>query len=40
VHSGDMVIIKGSNASRMSAIVNALKEKAMAEYSAQSCQGP
>jgi UDP-N-acetylmuramoyl-tripeptide--D-alanyl-D-alanine ligase len=40
VQSGDMVIVKGSNASRMSAIVNALKENAMAEYSAQSCQGP
>ncbi|HEY4848196.1 MAG TPA: UDP-N-acetylmuramoylalanyl-D-glutamyl-2,6-diaminopimelate--D-alanyl-D-alanine ligase [Methylocella sp.] len=40
VQSGDMVIVKGSNASRMSAIVDALKENATAEYSAQSCQGP
>ena len=40
VQSGDMVIVKGSNASRMSAIVDALKENATAENSAQSCQGP
>jgi hypothetical protein len=33
VQSGDMVIVKGSNASRMSAIVDALKENAAAEYS-------
>jgi UDP-N-acetylmuramoyl-tripeptide--D-alanyl-D-alanine ligase len=40
VRHGDMVIIKGSHASRMSAIVDALKENATAENSAQSCQGP
>ena len=40
VQSGDMVIVKGSNASRMSAIVDALKENATAENSAQGCQGP
>ncbi len=40
VQGGDMVIVKGSNASRMSAIVDALKENAAAENSAQSCQGP
>jgi len=40
VQSGDMVIVKGSNASRMSAIVDALKENAAAENSAQGCQGP
>jgi UDP-N-acetylmuramoyl-tripeptide--D-alanyl-D-alanine ligase len=40
VQSGDMVIVKGSNASRMSAIVDALKKNATAENSAQSCQGP
>jgi len=28
VQSGDMVIVKGSNASRMSAIVDALKQRA------------
>ena len=36
VQGGDMVIVKGSNASRMSAIVDALKENATAENSAQS----
>jgi UDP-N-acetylmuramoyl-tripeptide--D-alanyl-D-alanine ligase len=40
VQGGDLVLIKGSNASRMSAIVDALKENATAENSAQSCQGP
>ncbi len=40
VQSGDMVIVKGSNAIRMSAIVDVLKENATAENSAQSCQGP
>jgi UDP-N-acetylmuramoyl-tripeptide--D-alanyl-D-alanine ligase len=40
VQSGDMVIVKGSNASRMSAIVDALKENAAAENSAQIYQGP
>jgi UDP-N-acetylmuramoyl-tripeptide--D-alanyl-D-alanine ligase len=40
VQSGDMVIVKGSNASRMSAIVDALKENATTENSARSCQGP
>jgi UDP-N-acetylmuramoyl-tripeptide--D-alanyl-D-alanine ligase len=40
VQAGDLVLIKGSNASRMSAIVDALKENATAENSAQSCQGP
>jgi UDP-N-acetylmuramoyl-tripeptide--D-alanyl-D-alanine ligase len=40
VQSGDMVIVKGSNAIRMSAIVVVLKENATAENSAQSCQGP
>jgi UDP-N-acetylmuramyl pentapeptide synthase len=28
VHGGDMVIVKGSNAIRMSAIVDALKQRA------------
>ncbi len=40
VQSGDMVIVKGSKACQMSAIVDALKENATAENSAQSCQGP
>jgi UDP-N-acetylmuramoyl-tripeptide--D-alanyl-D-alanine ligase len=40
VQSGDMVIVKGSNASRMSAIVDALKENAAAEHSAHNIQGP
>lgn len=40
VRGGDMVIVKGSNGSRMSAIVDALKENAAVENSAQSCQGP
>jgi UDP-N-acetylmuramoyl-tripeptide--D-alanyl-D-alanine ligase len=40
VQGGDLVLIKGSNASRMSAIVDALKENATAENSAQNCQGP
>jgi UDP-N-acetylmuramoyl-tripeptide--D-alanyl-D-alanine ligase len=40
VQGGDLVLIKGSNASRMSTIVDALKENATAENSAQSCQGP
>jgi len=40
VQSGDMVLVKGSNASRMSAIVDALKEIAAAENSAQIYQGP
>ncbi|MGH6796562.1 MAG: UDP-N-acetylmuramoylalanyl-D-glutamyl-2,6-diaminopimelate--D-alanyl-D-alanine ligase [Methylocella sp.] len=40
VQSGDMVIVKGSNGSRMSAIVDALKESARPENSAQSHQGP
>jgi hypothetical protein len=35
-----MVIVKGSNAIRMSAIVDVLKEYATAGNSAQSCQGP
>jgi UDP-N-acetylmuramoyl-tripeptide--D-alanyl-D-alanine ligase len=37
VQSGDIVVVKGSNASRMSAIVDALKQNAVAESSAQSC---
>ncbi|MGH6834728.1 MAG: UDP-N-acetylmuramoylalanyl-D-glutamyl-2,6-diaminopimelate--D-alanyl-D-alanine ligase [Methylocella sp.] len=40
VQRGDMVIVKGSNASRMRAIIDALKENATADNSAQSCQGP
>ncbi len=40
VQSGDMVIVKGSNASRMSAIVDALKQNAVGENSTHSCQGP
>ncbi|MGA7383224.1 MAG: UDP-N-acetylmuramoylalanyl-D-glutamyl-2,6-diaminopimelate--D-alanyl-D-alanine ligase [Methylocella sp.] len=40
VQSGDMVIVKGSNASKMSAIVDALKQNTAAEISAQNCQGP
>jgi UDP-N-acetylmuramoyl-tripeptide--D-alanyl-D-alanine ligase len=37
VQSGDIVVVKGSNASRMSAIVDALKQNAAAESSAQRC---
>ncbi|MGH6823381.1 MAG: UDP-N-acetylmuramoylalanyl-D-glutamyl-2,6-diaminopimelate--D-alanyl-D-alanine ligase [Methylocella sp.] len=40
VQGGDLVLIKGSNASRMSAIVDALKKNATPENSAQSCRGP
>jgi UDP-N-acetylmuramoyl-tripeptide--D-alanyl-D-alanine ligase len=40
VQSGDMVIVKGSNGSKMSAIVDALKQNATPENSTQSRQGP
>jgi UDP-N-acetylmuramoyl-tripeptide--D-alanyl-D-alanine ligase len=40
VQSGDIVIVKGSNTIRMSAIVDALKQNAVGENSAHSCQGP
>jgi UDP-N-acetylmuramoyl-tripeptide--D-alanyl-D-alanine ligase len=37
VRGGDIVFVKGSNASRISAIVDALKENAPAVNSAQMC---
>lgn len=40
VRGGDIVLIKGSNAGRISAIVGALKEKSAAKESAQMCKSP